>query len=246
MDRRCYWFGGWLWVCLWCSQTFAQTLEIVPLGDSITEAEEPYNSYRRPLYWYLKSVDASVEFVGSQTGVLGSVVPPNNDFDADHEGHWGWTTQNMLYSAGGLASRLSAYRVDIVLLLLGANDLMQCRGVNAALQGVRDVIAVLRSINPEVVVLVGTLLPINGSYCQTTANTLVADFNAQLPELVAMLSTPLSPLLLVEQNQGFDLGTDSYDGIHPNLSGELKVAERWFRALIPVVLGPDIHQDGFE
>src|SRR5215204_6437165 len=68
---------------------FAAT-KIMPLGDSITEAEGGHASYR---YWLWKSLTQAgfndIDFVGSRTGVFNG-SPQFSDFDQNHEGHWGW------------------------------------------------------------------------------------------------------------------------------------------------------------
>src|SRR5262245_54038543 len=67
----------------------AAPVRIMPLGDSITQADASHDSYRRPLWKSLQSGGYLVDFVGSSSmNHMGG--PPVRDFDADHEGHWGW------------------------------------------------------------------------------------------------------------------------------------------------------------
>ena len=42
-------------------------------------------------------------------------------------------------------------------------------------------------------------------------------------------------LVIVDQNTGFSLNTDTSDGLHPNPSGDNKMAERWYAALAPLI-----------
>jgi lysophospholipase L1-like esterase len=45
------------------------------------------------------------------------------------------------------------------------------------------------------------------------------------------LGTDKSPVILVDQYSGFDGKADLYDMVHPNASGEEKMAAKWFDAM---------------
>ena len=66
----------------------SKTARIMPLGDSITESATGQSSYRYYLWHLALDRGYKVDFVGSQHGVLGG-PPKFDDFDMDHEGHWG-------------------------------------------------------------------------------------------------------------------------------------------------------------
>ncbi len=70
-------------------------IKIMPLGDSITQANAAQESFRRPL-WHLIHADGfQVDFVGSTRTQYGG-PNPQPDFDLDHEGHGGWTADRIL------------------------------------------------------------------------------------------------------------------------------------------------------
>ncbi len=46
------------------TMAYAANEKILPLGDSITQADFNYNSYRRPLWHLLNEAGYSVDFVG--------------------------------------------------------------------------------------------------------------------------------------------------------------------------------------
>jgi lysophospholipase L1-like esterase len=52
----------------------------------------------------------------------------------------------------------------------------------------------------------------------------VASFNELLAKAVADLDEPRSPLLLASTPDGWDIDGDTYDGTHPNASGERRIA----------------------
>ena len=60
-------------------------------------------------------------------------------------------------------------------------------------------------------------------------------FNAAIPALVSSKNTARSPVRVVDQNSGFNATVDTYDGVHPDLSGEIKMANKWYNALVPLL-----------
>ncbi|MBI2963070.1 MAG: cellulose-binding protein [Deltaproteobacteria bacterium] len=200
----------------------AAPLRIMPLGDSITEGAAGSASYR---YWLAKDLakaGVDFDFVGSAHGVRGG-APRFGDFDADHEGHWGWTTGQVLSRIGDWAA---AGRPDVVLVHLGTNDVV---GAPAAIPAnLASIIDRLRAVNPHVVVLVARLIPISG-----VAGATLRAVNESIERMARGKSAPGSPVVVVPQDEGFDAATDTDDGIHPDESGERKMAARWFAALAP-------------
>jgi len=55
--------------------------------------------------------------------------------------------------------------------------------------------------------------------------------NAEIVTLAAAVTTPESPVIIVDRWTDFDAAADTYDGVHPNQSGEQKMAAKWFEAL---------------
>lgn len=203
----------------------ADPVKIMPLGDSITQGDFAHNSYRRPLWFKLKEAGYEVDFVGSMTrNRLGP--PPSADFDADHEGHWGWRADEILEQL----PQWAAAKPDVVLVHLGVNDLFQGDTVARTLVDLRAITETLRAANPDVVVLLAKLIPNSGAVD-------VAPFNKELEGLAAS-SSEQSPVVIVDLWTGFDAGEDTYDGVHPDESGEEKMAEGWFRSLRDVLPRP--------
>lgn len=59
----------------------------------------------------------------------------------------------------------------------------------------------------------------------------VAHFNMLLAKAVADLDSGRSPLLLASVPESYDIHVDTYDGTHPNASGERKLADTFARAM---------------
>src|SRR5687767_6860684 len=89
---------------------------IMTLGNSITQSNNSYKSYRYPLWKKLVDAKVSFDFVGSMRNQhRGNPVWPTHNglsFDQDHEGHWGWRADEILNGRSGLG-KLSDWLQEI-------------------------------------------------------------------------------------------------------------------------------------
>jgi len=201
-------------------QAVAQ-VRIMPLGDSLTSSLDAQVSYRYYLWQKLQAKGYQVDFVGTLWGV-GSGVSASADFDQNHEGHLGASTAGIAYGIGDWAS---ATQPDIVLLLIGANDLEQGFSPSETVTNVGRIIDVLRTVNPNIAVVVGTLPPISGQ------EAIERVYNSALSRHAGRWSKPNSPVRLANLWSGYSPEVDTSDGEHPNDSGEEKIANRFFSPL---------------
>ncbi|HEX5204997.1 MAG TPA: cellulose-binding protein, partial [Actinoplanes sp.] len=88
----------------------------------------------------------------------------------------------------------------------------------------------MRASKPAMKILVAQIIPMNASACPECAAR-VAGLNAAIPAWAASLSTTASPITVVDQWTGFSTATDTYDGVHPNNAGDVKIANRWYPAV---------------
>ncbi len=216
---------------------------IMPLGDSITQGNLEHASYRVQLWQQLTTWGQGFDLVGSENANSSQNLDTPNDtsddatipagFDPDHEGHWGARTDQFLADGDlNLPARLQGTALpDVVLLHLGTNDMLQGQTVSSTLDELRGVVAILRARNPAVRILLARLIP--------TAQNYWSELNGGIASLVAELCTPVSPVMLVDQESGFDGNVDTYDGIHPNDTGEGKMAQKWFAAIQTINAGND-------
>jgi len=206
-----------------------EVIRILPLGDSITQGGNARPSYRRALWLKLKQHGYKVDFVGSQNDFQ-HASPPDAllDFDLDHEGHWGWETNEI---AEALPSWLKSYTADIALVHLGTNDFARGEAIPQTLEDLSSVLSLLRQSNPEITILLAEIVPIRFKSTRK--------FNAALRKWASSQSTPKSKLILVDQHSGYYSLFHNYDNYHPNTRGENKMAERWFEAL-SLILEPKL------
>jgi hypothetical protein len=234
----------------------SDTVSIMPLGNSITEAKKGRASYRCWLWKMLTDAGIAVDFVGSRTGVYNGRIGlhvesacPYEAFDEDHEGHYSWKVGDVLYGGdcyncypGTLGGWLKDNLPDIVLLHLGSNDIGgKGKSGEPALEHLGFMIDTLRAYNASVVVLLATLI---GSNIRVADNEIKA-FNARIPALADRKTTDQSPVIVVDQAEGYNPSADNCDNWHPNETGEKKMARKWFEAISalcryrPTVAGGD-------
>jgi len=205
--------------------TLPKSIRIMPIGNSITQASSTTYSYRYALWKKLIDAEIPFDFVGSQSTNDGGnpEFPPykGREFDTDNEGHWGKRADEIL---AGLPDWLLASKPDMVLIHAGTNDMLQFQSVSSTKEELRDMIEAVRAVNPNAIVLLATLIPntsVDMSAMATAINALATEEN-----------TSSSPVILVDQYTGFDEDDDTYDGIHPALQGEEKMAAKWLDAIV--------------
>jgi GDSL-like Lipase/Acylhydrolase family len=219
----------------------AETIKILPLGDSITQAESNRASFRYPLWKKLVDAGIDFDFVGSMNKQLGTDKPPHADykglkFDPDHEGHFAWAADEIIRGrkfdngtgSGNLKGWLTAYDVDIALIHLGTNDAFMQQPNKSTAEELKTIVSLLRDDNPRVIILLARLIPTTRAPWDTKS---VNSLNETIVLLSKTLGTDESPVILVDQFSGFDGKADLYDMVHPNASGEEKMAAKWFEAI---------------
>ena len=206
------------------------TIKIMTLGDSITQAENGQNSYRKALWEKLTASGYDIDFVGSENRNKDNNNFEDRSFDPDHEGHWGWRIDEIINGRGGegkLSDWLTGYTPDVALIHLGSNDAIQNNSAITSVEELNQVIDILRQDNENVTIFLSQLIPSsNGGF-----NNRIQQLNSLIPQIVADKNQANSPVILVDQNSGFNANTDTYDGVHPNDAGEAKMAQKWFDAL---------------
>ncbi len=81
--------------------------------------------------------------------------------------------------------------------------------------------------DPRVKILIAQLIPVASALQNESIQTL----NPEIARLAARKTNESSPVALADPFTGFDVAEDTHDGVHPDLSGEVKMAQRWFTAL---------------
>jgi len=225
--------GLFVGLCVCMASVAGRAQNIMPMGDSVTaRGDNPESSYRYWLWKDLEAIGFSGQFVGNQFGVSDG-APLNSDFDQHYEGgvpeNDAWATQDGIDNIGDANSRSP----DIVLLDLGSNDYDGSQTPKATLAQVRanldTIIQGLAAQNPGIIVLLARPTP------WVTPDRLERRFMSGLGATVSKAAADERRagvrVIVVDLSSGFNARQDTKDGTHPNVRGEQKIANKYFRAL---------------
>lgn len=225
---------------------------IWPLGDSITwGASSPFTTpggYRHPLYTNLTARGYTFQFVGTKSDnpstLLSSVAQKRHDGWSGY-GIMDFTYTNsssVVYNYNGLYDQVSAWygqianKPDIILLMIGINDLNQRYDEEGAPDRLDDLITRLFTLNPDMQLLVSNLpdADSNNAYRHNPPNNdlsaAVVDYNAAMAAIVSTRQALGDNISLVDMHAGLTLA-DLSDGLHPNAAGYEKMANTWADAI---------------
>lgn len=202
-------------------RTQSDPFRIWPIGDSITEGERGYSSYRYWLWQMLQEANLQVSFVGTKKGVFGG-KPDHTEFEQRHNSYFGRLLRDVLPL---IRENINHVSFDAALIHLGTNDLGTGRTHRQIIKDFEELIRILRERNPQVSILIAEIIP------TATSPEPYKALNAEIRAFAEETTLSSSKIIAVDQFSGFDPFKDTYDGIHPTAEGERKIAKKWFSAL---------------
>ncbi|WP_216319201.1 SGNH/GDSL hydrolase family protein [Deinococcus aestuarii] len=192
-------------------------LQLMPLGDSITDGYNVPGGYRVNLFQKLAARGPGIDFVGSLSN------GPAQLQDRDHEGRSGWRIDELAAQVNGW---LDTYQPKTVLLMIGTNDILQNRDPANAPARLGALLDQMSTRRPDTQILVASLPPL----ADTAQNVWVERLNAALPALVETRADQGRKITFVNAGAALTTG-DLADGVHPNAGGYSKLADAWYGAL---------------
>lgn len=237
-------------LCIAGSTARAQVINIMPMGDSVTaRGGAPESSYRYWLYVDLTNAgysDSEFSFVGNTSGNGGaSDGPPANSWpDEDYEGGSSsgpdaWTTDTGIENASSAAGILNSGGASgtIVLLDLGANDLDEGVPLKTNLLQVQNnletIIQTFAAANPGTVILLA--VPTGWDATDPLAKKYMSSLGSAVNKAASDQKKAGVDVTVVNLFGGYNVRTDTKDGMHPNIKGEQEIAKKYFSALRPVL-----------
>ena len=206
---------------------------ITPLGDSITSSTCGPQLLSKAL---IERGKTNFTFVGGNLNNQSCNGAPA----VQTEGHGGYLVTDLVGS-GVHAAELPTWsknnKAELVLMQFGTNDVWNDRAPSVILAAYSTVLSHLRAANPNVIVLVAQITPLNPAGC-SACESRVTTLNAQIPGWAARSSTPASRVSVVDLHSAFTganyTANSSYtaDGVHPNVAGAQLIANEWYDALV--------------
>lgn len=217
----------------------SEAIKLMALGDSITDGFTVKGGYRNTLCSLIETdgLNEAVDFVGSGSNGSG--------YDKDHEGHSGWAIAAVPASEdvegrgrSGLTENIdtwmSASKPDIVLLMIGTNDVLSLYRLNEAPARLEALIGKIKSKLPENGRIYLATIPYiaeNAVYnktgkTQSELDEIVDSYNSSVKEIAAADDI----ITLADINTQLTLD-NLQDGIHPNADGYAKMGNFWYSLL---------------
>ncbi|WP_328299441.1 GDSL-type esterase/lipase family protein [Streptomyces sp. NBC_00435] len=145
-------------------------------------------------------------------------------FPADARRHLAGWGEGWLHMAPLVGPAARAGRADVLLVSLGLIDLGFYTDAEGTAVNVRRFVAEARAARPAIRMVLLPVIPNVRAQDDVPFAAQVELFNELLAKAVADLSTPASPILLAARPDGYEIHRDTYDGTHPNASGEHRLA----------------------
>ncbi|MFD5143638.1 GDSL-type esterase/lipase family protein [Streptomyces sp. NPDC058401] len=209
------------------------------VGDSMTIGRAGDYTWRYRMWQHLDTTfGGPYEIVGPRSGLYDAHTDaPTSDSYADpgfpaearrHLAGWGEGWQHMAPLIGPAAGAAGA---DVLLVSLGLIDLGFYTAAEGTAANVRAFIAGARAARPGIRMILLPVIPNIRARDDEPFARQVELFNELLAKAVADLSTPASPILLAARPEAYEIDRDTYDGTHPNTSGEHRLAGEFAAAL---------------
>ncbi|MFD6889003.1 GDSL-type esterase/lipase family protein [Streptomyces sp. NPDC059957] len=202
------------------------------VGDSMTVGCAGDYTWRYRMWQHLDTTfGGPYEIVGPRSGLYDALADaPASEAYADpgfpaearrHLAGWGEGWQHM---APLIGPAVRASGADVLLVSLGLIDLGFYTAAEGTAANARRFIAEARAARPGIRMVLLPVIPNVRARDDAPFAQQVELFNELLAKAVADLSTPASPILLAARPQAYELDGDTYDGTHPNASGEHRLA----------------------
>ncbi|KAF2239567.1 carbohydrate esterase family 3 protein [Viridothelium virens] len=205
----------------------SRQVRYMPFGDSITEI----TCWRGLLQQQFNSSGLNnVLFVGSENDQNPAGCPVTN-YNEHNEGHSGFQAVNIA-NQNQLVGWLQQNPADVITMHLGTNDIaLGGQSTSNILAAFTKLVGQMRASNANMKIIVAQIIPISIA----SSNSQNVALNAAIPAWAQGLNSTASPIYVVDQYTGFNAATDLRDGVHPNASGDQKMAAKWFPALVTAI-----------
>jgi hypothetical protein len=211
-------------------------LRFMPVGDSMTIGSAGEHTWRYRMWRHLRDTYGSpFALVGPREALHDkatdgptSYAYADPDFPRAHLAGWG---EGWLHMAPLIGEAVRTHRADVLLVSLGLIDLGFYTNAEQTAENVARFVAEARAAKSRVRMVVLPVIPNVRAESDPAFAAQVTLFNELLAKTAADLDEPRSPLLLASLPPSYDINADTYDGTHPNPSGEHKIAAAFADAM---------------
>jgi hypothetical protein len=211
-------------------------LRFMPVGDSMTIGSAGEHTWRYRMWQHLRDTyGGPFAVVGPRETLYDKAADAptsyeyaDPDFPRTHLAGWG---EGWLHMAPLIGDAVRAHRANVLLVSLGLIDLGFYTNAEQTAENVRAFVAEARLANPHVRMVVLPVIPNIRAEADPGFAAELTRFNELLAKAIADLDEPRSPLLPASLPPSWDIAHDTYDGTHPNASGEHRIAAAFAEAM---------------
>ncbi|MBO1330720.1 GDSL-type esterase/lipase family protein [Streptomyces sp. VRA16 Mangrove soil] len=206
-------------------------ISLMIVGDSISHGTSGDWTWRYRFWQHMDASGVKVDLVGPKKDLadarskrLGTPQQGYADtaFDRDHAAQWG---QPYMVAKDLVREWVTDHQPDFVLVLLGINDLAWHPTTPDEFEAnLREFIANARAGNRWVHLILGTILDTHRANVEHDFDKRVQQCNNRIRAVAAELRTHVSPIEVADTAVEFFADRHTYDGVHPNPNGEMRVA----------------------
>lgn len=208
------------------------------VGDSMTVGAAGDYTWRYRMWQHLCGLGEPFSVVGPRVTLYekGADAAVSADY-ADpgfpqharrHLAGWG---EGWLHMVPLIGDAVREHRPDVLLISLGLIDLGFYTDAEQTAVNVARFIAEARAADPGIRMVLLPVIPNTRADLDPTFADQCTELNARMAKAVADHDSPVSPLLMASRPEGYDILLDTYDGTHPNASGEHKLAAAFADAM---------------
>lgn len=209
------------------------------VGDSMTIGAAGDYTLRYRMWQHLRThLGEPFSIVGPRTALHEKSTETASSYDyADpsfperarrHLAGWG---EGWIHMAPVIADEVTSHRPDVLLVSLGLTDLGFYGTAGKAEGNLRAFIANARTANPDIAAVLLPVIPNTRADLDPDFAGECEEFNTRMAKAVADLDSPASPLLLASRPAAYSILLHTYDGTHPNASGEHLLAAAFADAM---------------
>ncbi|MER5973038.1 GDSL-type esterase/lipase family protein [Streptomyces sp. NPDC002055] len=214
-------------------------MRIMFVGDSMTIGGAGEHTWRYRMWQHLnREFGGPYRIVGPRTGLhdpysgaADSQAYADPDFPERARCHLAGWGEGWLHMAPLIRETVAEHRADLLLVSLGLIDLGFYTDAEQTAANVRAFVAEAREANSRIRMVLLPVIPNIRAESDPPFAEQCRRFNELLAKTVADLDSPTSPLLLASRPEGYDTQRDTYDGTHPNASGEHRLAAAYADAM---------------
>ena len=210
----------------------ADTYKIMPIGDSITFGMGDDGGYRKFLDMTLKEKGIKFDLVGPEGSNSASFTYNGTQvsYDNNHAGYSGYTIASIpgWSNGGGVYDKLKSNgaveknKPDIIILMIGTNDMNGSRAVNECEKDLKTLLDYLLDNMAEGGMIFLSTIPDIGGFFGGGGKD-VSEYNALVKQVASEYSS--KNVKFADAHSVLNGTNDLGDGIHPNRAGYEKIGK---------------------